>query len=417
MSYGSQGKRLREVQKRSRELEESVFRTIASLTTAKGGRASKVRYSDLHKLATVQVDVVVPNTEQPDTLFFVTYTDPDNPGHSNENKLHLKLGELYLFKTYNPKLRCVLVVAESEHAWLAYVLRAFELFFDRIVYTWQGDLRQKLDESLSSVHRNERLWNDEARRVRSIPYTSDLEVASNSSLRADFYRKVVPNELGVKDPSAVGHPILAAMARDAKATFEKTGGKQGMFWQHLSRSNYDAIWEERTYFNPMEYTVSYLLKRAMFRFKPQFPVPYVLQQFGMSESYAKEDFALKAADDKDVFIQCKASGGGMAQHGKAVMNRSKEQVARSLLYRSSREGDELRSGTKSFYWISVIDGKWRIPRRYPLKYVHMLQMAGYDRIFAASSLVQGDDLLPNDRSQLVAYLESLGCLKQGEAVP
>src|SRR5207249_2067484 len=119
----------REVQVRARELENRIRQAVQSLTTSSGGKTTTVRYSDVDPLARIQVDAVVPDSDEPETLFFVTYTDPDNPGHSNENKLHLKLGELCLFKAYDPSIRCVLVVGDRRESWLVYVLKAFELFF------------------------------------------------------------------------------------------------------------------------------------------------------------------------------------------------------------------------------------------------------------------------------------------------
>ena len=74
----------------------------------------------------LQVDAAYPSTDAPRTIVSVTYTKPDKPGHSNENKLQLKVGELALFKTYTAGAS-----AGSRHrreqvpAWLPYVLKAF----------------------------------------------------------------------------------------------------------------------------------------------------------------------------------------------------------------------------------------------------------------------------------------------------
>jgi hypothetical protein len=105
-----------------------------------------------------------------------------------------------------------------------------------------------------------------------------------------------------------------------------------------------------------------------------------------------EDFVLYSEHLKQpVYIQCKASGGGREQHGKNIQNRTKEQTTRSILYTcSSPDGLELVWKQKVFHWISILDGDWGVTRAEPLKYVHMLQMAGYDKLFAASDLVTRD---------------------------
>src|SRR5439155_5068247 len=113
----------------------------------------------------------------------------------------------------------------TKGAWLDYVLRAFRLFFDDVVFTWKDDLKASLANSLAAQPRNLQLWSDEAARVRGIRYEDDLSIASDSSLRRDFYKDVVPEWLGTKDPSRIDHPVLAAMALDAKKTYDRTKGE------------------------------------------------------------------------------------------------------------------------------------------------------------------------------------------------
>jgi len=52
-----------------------------------------------------------PAVAKPDVVVSVTYCKPDIPGHSNENKLQLKLGEMMLIKGVFPECRSVLVMA------------------------------------------------------------------------------------------------------------------------------------------------------------------------------------------------------------------------------------------------------------------------------------------------------------------
>ena len=101
-----------------------------------------------------------------------------------------------------------------------------------------------------------------------------------------------------------------------------------------------------------------------------------------------EDFILFSNKlNMPVFIQSKSSGGGKERHGKNIQNRTKEQLARCLFYRGIIKGDEIILRDKNFYWISVLDGNWGVTEKTPLKYIHMLQWAGYDFIIGADDLV------------------------------
>jgi hypothetical protein len=162
----------------------------------------------------------------------------------------------------------------------------------------------------------------------------------------------------------------------------------------------------------MEQAVDYLLRERGFAFESPKRVITILAALGAPLSRSTEDFGLYSEqENKPLYIQCKASGGGEAQHGKAVMNRAKEQIARSLLYRCKVDGETIVSGEKNYVWSIVLDGNWKLPIKYPLKYIHMLQIAGYDRIFKASDLVLNPDLQPRKDSPLIEYLESMKCKK------
>jgi len=413
LAYREQARSLREVQRRSRQLERSIKEIVSSNgITIRGGQGVDTRYADFHEKARLQVDGVIPNEEQPETVLFVTYTDPDKPGHSNENKLHLKLGELFLFKTYNKDLRCVLVVGETQSAWLKYVLEAFRIFFDKVVFTWDGNLRSNLIEGLRCDLKNEDFWIAEKKRRDSIALAKDEDLPPSSDLRWQFYEKVIPEYLGVQESAKIDHPTLRRMAAMAQERFEATHGKEGLFWKHLCSSDYRGIWQERSYFNPMEFTVATALEMNEFDHIWSPKIPTALSDFGIEEARSTEDFGLHSeGTGLPVYIQCKASGGGREQHGKAVMNRSKEQIARSLLYRCRKIDDRLVSTAQEFIWLAVLDGNWRIPQRYPLKYVHMLQIAGYKEIFKATDLVTEQDLRPLRDSALTKYLEQIACRK------
>ena len=91
------------VQVESRKIEAQVRSGLTSsgIQIATGKRVT-ARYDDCDPLARLQVDAIIPDPENPETLISITYTNPDKPGHSNENKLHLKLGEL-CFQDLQPK--------------------------------------------------------------------------------------------------------------------------------------------------------------------------------------------------------------------------------------------------------------------------------------------------------------------------
>jgi hypothetical protein len=95
---------------------------------------------------TIQIDNIYPNKENPDVIASVTYTEPDTKGHSNENKLQLKVGELALTKFSYPQCRVILILGGSEESWLPYVLTAFNLFFDEVICIWNQDGLNRLHE-------------------------------------------------------------------------------------------------------------------------------------------------------------------------------------------------------------------------------------------------------------------------------
>ena len=120
-AWKSQSQSLIEVQKRGGDLEEEVVRIL-------GWEGGKTVYDFKHKYS-LQIDAAFPSTKSPKVMVSVTYTNPDKPGHSNENKFHLKVGELALLKHAYPNIRCVLAIGGSEVTWLPYVLIPLGLIF------------------------------------------------------------------------------------------------------------------------------------------------------------------------------------------------------------------------------------------------------------------------------------------------
>ena len=67
---------------------EGLEKLIKDILNAKGGN---IRYDDDKNLK-LQTDVVIPSTDKPEVIYSITHTNPDKPGHSNENKFQLKFG-------------------------------------------------------------------------------------------------------------------------------------------------------------------------------------------------------------------------------------------------------------------------------------------------------------------------------------
>ena len=113
---------------------EGLEKLVKNILNAKGGN---IRYDDDKNLK-LQTDIVIPNIDKPEVIYSITHTNPDKPGHSNENKFQLKLGELVLIKTFNPKIKCIMVIGGTKEAWLPYVLVAFSHFFDEVIFLWES---------------------------------------------------------------------------------------------------------------------------------------------------------------------------------------------------------------------------------------------------------------------------------------
>lgn len=141
-AYEKQSISLKEVQKIGPALESAVRDFL-------GWEKGRVVYYSNPKeslLYDLDVDACFPNITSPEIFVSATYCNPDKPGHSNENKLQLKLGELLLLKSRYPNIKAVLVIGGTKQAWLPYVLKAFEFFYDKTLFTWDKDLDKKLNE-------------------------------------------------------------------------------------------------------------------------------------------------------------------------------------------------------------------------------------------------------------------------------
>jgi len=413
MAYDLQKKSLIATQKNGRELENHIKGVLENINIVYNkGEKSVVLYSDINSNANVQADVSIPSFENPHTIMEITHTNPDKPGHSNENKLHQKIGALYLWKTYNPNLRIILVMGGKKEAWLSYVEKVFRLFFDEVVTLWDSDFDEKLLASLKCPLKNTDFWRKEKERRDAIKLESKDDNAPISTLRIKFYKEVIKKYLKVGHPRMIKNDALQYMALCSY------NNEKGLFWSYFTEGKYDKIWQERSFFNPMEAIVYCLLDKHNFKFEGDLlkdieVKPNLLHEFGIKNTKISEDFVLFSRKfNMPVHIQCKASAGGMEIHTKALPSRAREQITRSLFARCSFEQNskELISKKDRFILIYILDGKWRTPEDYKLKYIHNLQFAGATKIYNAEDLVN-EDLNPNYNCDLVKYLEEIGCEK------
>ena len=192
--------------------------------------------------------------------------------------------------------------------------------------------------------------------------------------------------------------------------------KNGVFWRHLHSGESSKIWSERTFFNPLEACVALLLNKEQFAYEGGLGEDVnvhhnLLLEMGYFSASRKTDFLLEDAKGIPVYIQCKSAGGG--QEGKLtkhITDRAREQIARSIIYRSTYRNGELISQPKNFRWYFVLDNKWRTPDRYPLKYLHILEIAGVDQVFPSDDIIT-DDFEVNPNSELAKELSRIGCKK------
>ncbi|MEH7564198.1 hypothetical protein, partial [Priestia megaterium] len=178
------------VQKFGPELEKGIKEAL-------GWTSGRVTYYEKDNLKyDLQVDSCYPSLQNPEVFVSVTYCKPDKPGHSNENKLQLKLGELMLLKAFYPEIKSVLVIGGNQGTWLKYVLEAFSYFFDKTIYAWDDNFEESIQE-LRENPNHIKLKHSEAWAELSEEWNNTTlweEETINSFLRIKTWDKVV--ELG-----------------------------------------------------------------------------------------------------------------------------------------------------------------------------------------------------------------------------
>ena len=393
------------VQHTSRQLEQAVRGML-------GWKTGRITYDNANGYK-IQVDATTPSLSSPESIVSITYTNPDTKGHSNENKLHLKLGELALLKHAYPQAPVTLVIGGSGEAWLPYVLRAFAHFYDEVIFLWESGAEEQLRKikanPLATAPRNPEFWFDLGQNWDQVELIPEGAAIPNGLVRyavADALSDQVPK---VFHPTMIDNEV-------ARLCMQRSRQYSGTEWDHYLHDRWGRIEMSRNYFNPVEASVEISLADANLKFRgsvaQDVPIPSLLHQLGMTETSLSEDFVLHSRRlGLPVYIQCKASGGGRQQHGKNIQNRAKEQIARNIFYRTAWNDPVLQWPPKAFHWVSVLDGDWGVSKSTPYKYLHMLQWAGYDAFFGASDLLNDDlSVKKGDNNPLVRYLtDTLDC--------
>jgi hypothetical protein len=410
--YSEQSQSLKYVQKFGPQLEKAV-------STALGWTGGRIIYHTYNTTPyDLQVDCCTPGVKDPEAIASVTYYKPDTPGHSNENKLQLKLGEVMLIEAAFPDCRSVLIIGGNKATWLKYVLTAFEFFFDRTIVAWAEDFDKQVLEIKkdfkSVTPKHSAIWKQLKSEWDHVQLWSAPPI--NSSLRKSLWEFVSETGCEGELPENIDNEIFRHCMQTAFDRHKATRGRVGKEWTSYLNEDWDGLWQSRSFFNPAEAAVELCLKRAGFCYRGALAkdedVPSLIHTLGgaaVDKTKVSEDFVLHSrALDRPVFIQSKSMGGGLEGHGKNIQNRTKEQLARSLFYRGRIENGTIVLRPKDYYWISVLDGNWGVTQKTPLKYIHMLQFAGYDSLLAADSLVTAD-LALNPQDALTKKLRELDC--------
>lgn len=399
------------------KVQETGPRLESSVRDILGWNGGRIIY-DLDRNYDVQIDAVYPSPKAPKTFVSITQTNPDTPGHSNENKLHLKVGELVLLKNAYPQIRAVLAVGGTKESWLSYVLKAFNIFYDEVLFLWTADGQKRLREirqkPLSVKLINESLWQCFRESYSTLQLSPPDTVPPCSLVRYQIADILKAQQPIVDHPSLIKNEI-------ARLCMQRSKDSSGTEWKNYRGAQWQRIEMSRSYFNPLEAIVEIILDEFGFSFEggiaQDVEVNSLLHDLGLARTKVSEDFVLYSEKlEQKVYIQCKASGGGRTQHGKNIQNRTKEQITRRLLYscRSTSSGDIIWKD-KDFHWITILDGDWGVNQKQPLKYIHMLELAGYDKFFCADDLLNDDGTIKRTNNPLLYYLENvLQCRKSGQ---
>lgn len=412
-SYLNQSNSLKLVQQFGPSLENEI-RDFLGWNT---GRLAY--YTDENYTYDVQVDGYLGSPSNPQAFVSVTYCSPDKPGHSNENKLQLKLGELMLLKSRYPNIKGILVIGGTKQAWLAYVLEAFEYFFDEVIYTWDPQFNARMSDlknlTVKIQGQHSKVWEQLSTEWKSTTLLNNKPI--DSYLRENAWNYMKDNGAEGLLPENIKSPIIRECMSAAYETSLRSRNRNGKEWTNYLNEDWAKLWESRSYFNPGEAVIELLLKKSGYAYQggiaKDVAVPSLIHHLGgenVDKTKVSEDFILFSQKfNKPIFIQSKATGGGKERHGKNIQNRTKEQIARSLFYRGYIKDNSIALREKDFIWIGVLDGNWGVTKKAPHKYLHMLQWAGYDKLIAADNLAT-NNLDVQYNNELSTYLAELDCV-------
>jgi hypothetical protein len=416
-----------------------------------GGEKADLAYATtLGYDCNIDADCVLNRGTARELILTVTHCNPSSPRQSLENKFQNKLGEMWLWKTHDPRRRVVVVIFGLEIEWTPWTLEAFRLFFDDAIFQWEENFEERLRNVNQSTHRqNLEFWQREQaiRNQRLARCTTDV-VAPNTQLKYGFItgfgRSCSPMREFFRRydrPESIPNQIVRVMCQASAASgnkaewnfYKRTPPRPRGGGRARRRLPATRIVEKRSFFNYGEAAISVALTNAGIPFlggiQQDVEVPNALRRLAnlseeenaFTRSKMSEDFVLNGIDDDEtmqsVYIQSKSSGGGDPDRedgnlARNIHNRSKEQVARNLLYRTQLEATEygelgIESGNASFIWIGVLDGDWRLPSTSPRKHIHMLILAGYDHFIGAGDLVDHNCQIVQP-GPLVEILNGLG---------
>lgn len=407
VSYAEARKALKNTQIRGKDAESAV-KTFLNKENIHYLHGKTKNYLN-HPEADVEVDFILDGMDNKETFISVTHSNPLIPGHSNENKLHQKISELYLFKLANLDTRIILVVGGEIKKWAPYVLKVFEIFFDEVVYVQDRDFFGRLHNALKCDLINRDYWLKERKLFTKVHFLNSAYNICKRNLREEFFSKII---LGLSRKSPPQYPnqvknlILRKMGE---------ANVNSIFWSYVKQGKYAEIWQERNYFNPLEAIIELILEKNNIWFRgglgKSVQVHHsVLHDLGFTSTRFTEDFQLFSKKlKKRIYIQCKSSSGGPNNTSKALPSRAREQIGRSILYRTTINKDKkLISNRKDYLSIYILDGLWNFPKKYPLKYVHLLQIAGADYILNGYDLVDNKlEIIKNN--ELEKILITLDC--------
>jgi hypothetical protein len=312
-AYAGQSESLGASNRRGQRGEEIV----RNLT---GGVSTRVPYTNLASTnLLLQSDCVIGEGTERELIISVTHTQPDTRGHSNENKVQLKLGELWLWKTHRSNRRVVIVITGNQNDWLPWCLSAFRIFFDDTICEWEEGFEDRIRNAFENVEgRNAELWSQETcirtqrderaqdlldmnevlisrlpiRTLRSMATSRGIQgrsrltpddlralfsngeehsqaslIPRNSRLRHGYFEEILPNYWRRYDEAdQIPNLILRRCMMAAEETFNRTNGRSGIEWRRFRRSentgtSIEQFWECRTFFNPAEAVIEEIIQQ------------------------------------------------------------------------------------------------------------------------------------------------------------